>query len=90
MSQHKSLKIYKFKHKKSVNKKVDRIKRLLEEGKVTKENLKVFGLPKEKIVRIKSTKRKDKEEELKTTAITDKLALLRESYEQRSKDKEKK
>ena len=65
MSLHKSLKYDKFKgRKKSVNKKLDRIKKLLAEGKLDSNNVKIYGLPKEKIVKIKITKvKKEKKEE---------------------------
>lgn len=62
MSQHPTLKIKQFKTCKTVLKRLERIKKLLEEGK-WKEGDEVFGLPKVKIKVEELKKKKDKKEE---------------------------
>ena len=58
MSIHKSLKSNKFSGKRSIRKRVERLQKLIDDGKTTKEDLKIYGLPKEKVKRIKMKKEK--------------------------------
>ncbi len=66
MSLHSSLKSSKYKNIRSVKKRYERLQSLLEKGK---EVLSVFGLPKEKIIRLKI--KKEKKEEKLLEGLTD-------------------
>jgi len=68
MGIHKSLKPPKSGSKKTVNKRIDRIKKLIKEDKMDINNLKIYGLPKEKIIKMKIKKEK-KEEETKLDGL---------------------
>jgi len=63
MSIHKSLKSNKFKSKKNVNKRWERLQKLDRNQKWVEQNASVYGLPKEKIQRIKFKIKKEKIEE---------------------------
>lgn len=65
MSQHKSLKRDKWKNKRNVRKRYERIAKLIKEAKYLKS---VYNLPKEKIVRLKI--KKLKEEKKKDDLLT--------------------
>lgn len=73
MSQHKSLKISKYGKSRTVRKKRERFEtiylKLLEQGGLDKDQIKIYGLPKEKIFKLKKEK-KDKKEETSLTPIT--------------------
>ena len=63
MSIHKSLKSNKYKDKRSVHKRYERIRSLILKKKWDKEHDSVYGLPKEKIIRYKIKKEKKEEKE---------------------------
>ena len=64
MSLNKTLKIEKWAKKRTVRKKVERFKTLvntyLKNGGLTPEEVRIYGLPKEKVVRLKVKKEKKK------------------------------
>jgi len=75
MSLHKSLKIQHWSKKRNVRKRRERIQtlyaELLKKGGLSEEQIKVYGLPKEKIIKFKKPKKvnKEKNDEQKTKEI---------------------
>jgi len=73
MSLHKSLKIVSHSKKRTVRKRRERLDKLygtlLRKGGLTDEQIKIYGLPKEKILKLK-TKKTEKKEEKKEISLT--------------------
>ena len=63
MSLHKSLKTYKHKAKRSVRKRHERLRSLMLKDKWDKEHNSIYALPKEKIIRLKIKKEKERKQE---------------------------
>lgn len=67
MSLHRSLKIYKWSGRRSVRKRRERLETLyaglLKQGGLSDKDIKIYGLSKEKILRLKKTKKEEKKEE---------------------------
>lgn len=83
MSLHSSLKSDRYKPKRNVRKRYERIQALLEKGK---EVLTAFALPKEKIIRLKV--KKDKKEETETLT-NENLGTYAKEAEKKAKKKSK-
>ena len=67
MSLHKSLKTNTNKYTRSVRKRYERLRSLLLKEKYDKEHIKIYELPKEKIVKLKI--KKEKKEETSTESV---------------------
>ena len=76
MSMHKSLKINAISKPRTVRKRRERLEviyaRLLKNGGLTEEQIKVYGLPKEKIIKLRKIKKVEKKEttDLGTPGVT--------------------
>jgi len=69
MSIHRSLKTNKFKPKRSVRKRWERLQKLQKNLKWLEKNYSVYGIPKEKIVRLKLKIKQKKEEKEDTNDL---------------------